>query len=175
MTNKPMALPPDLSVDDPHNWNFDSVPSEALLACRYWEYERESASLRDALEKVRNAIRKLGQARWQKLPVSALPKLVALNERISEDAAEELFLCLTRSILFRLAVAFHIPFPTPWQSLSVFHPDHLSNQVSETHRFGSTYPRPTATTPSKSRQADRLNMSGTELSCVPLRPGVVRS
>ena len=40
------ALPPDLTIDDPRNWNFDGVPSDELEVCCWWEYARESAFIR---------------------------------------------------------------------------------------------------------------------------------
>src|ERR1035441_2373132 len=43
------SIPPDLSVDDPHNWDFGKVPPQERTACCWWEYLRESADVRDAL------------------------------------------------------------------------------------------------------------------------------
>ena len=44
-------LPPDLSIDDRHNWNFESVLKSADAsepdACCWWEYAREAAVLRE--------------------------------------------------------------------------------------------------------------------------------
>jgi hypothetical protein len=45
-------LPPDLSVDDPHNWDFDVVPEAEQKVCCLWEYARESAFIRDTLQRV---------------------------------------------------------------------------------------------------------------------------
>ena len=38
-------LPPDLTIDDPHNWNFDAVPDCELVPCCYWEYARVTCTL----------------------------------------------------------------------------------------------------------------------------------
>lgn len=43
------SIPPDLSIDDPHNWDFGKVPPQERTACCWWEYLRESADVRDAL------------------------------------------------------------------------------------------------------------------------------
>jgi len=32
---------------DWHEWNFDAVPDDELIACCYWEFARESAFIRD--------------------------------------------------------------------------------------------------------------------------------
>src|SRR5207244_2232709 len=32
---------------EPHDWNFDPVPDDQLIACCYWEYARESTFLRE--------------------------------------------------------------------------------------------------------------------------------
>jgi hypothetical protein len=44
------TLPPDLTVDDPHNWNLDKVEDSELVVCCYWEYARESTYVRDTLQ-----------------------------------------------------------------------------------------------------------------------------
>lgn len=36
-----------------YNWNFDAVPDAELVACCYWEYARESAFIRQRLQKYR--------------------------------------------------------------------------------------------------------------------------
>ena len=44
------SLPPDLSIENPDNWNFDGVPAVERATCCWWEYLRESGSVRDALQ-----------------------------------------------------------------------------------------------------------------------------
>ena len=61
-------LAPDLSVDDSQNWKFDDVDESELVACCYWEYARESASIRGAVE---------------------IAKTAFANERIPKPASEE--------------------------------------------------------------------------------------
>jgi hypothetical protein len=39
---------------DWHEWNFDAVPDDELVACCYWEYARESAFIRDTLREYRD-------------------------------------------------------------------------------------------------------------------------
>ena len=107
-TNSASPLPADLSVDNPHNWNFDKVTQRELVPCRWWEYMRESASLRVAVTKANKAFR-------ENVAVAALPLLVARNENIGEDFP------LIQSPLFTHGVVFHVPFPTPWQSLNIEH------------------------------------------------------
>src|ERR1022692_3916499 len=46
-----------------HEWNFDSVPDGELVACCYWEYARESASICDAVKTGKTAFANQGIAK----------------------------------------------------------------------------------------------------------------
>jgi len=75
-SNDPMNPNPKFS---PHDWNFDTVRDDELLACCYWECARESAFIRDV--KTRCA----GQ-KWRKMtnfqPVSP-------PSRTAQDLADQ--------------------------------------------------------------------------------------
>ena len=100
-------LPPDLSVDDWRNWCFDKakVDNAELVACCYWEYARQSASIRDAVEIAKTAVASQG-----------IPKPDSEEREVFRAAADKAFgmlHCIGYDIMFWVG----LPFPKPWQSV----------------------------------------------------------
>jgi hypothetical protein len=90
-----------------HEWNFDKsqVPDEQLVVCCYWEYARESASIRNAVK-----IAKVAQAEM------GIPK-PETKEREAFRATVNQAYILLHSTGFDLAFWAGLPFPDAWQSL----------------------------------------------------------
>ena len=86
------STPSDLSIDDPHNWDFDGLPAEQWEACCRWEYARESAFIRDAVEKCKSM------------------------RRFPTASVNEAFLNLF-ALGYPWEFFYELPFPEPWQSL----------------------------------------------------------
>lgn len=89
-------------------WNFsdpDKLPDDELVACCYWEYARESASIRDAVK-----IAKVAQAEM------GIPK-PETEEREAFRATVNQAYSLLHSTGFDLAFWVGLPFPEAWQSL----------------------------------------------------------
>lgn len=80
-----------------HEWSFAEVPQNELLACCYWEYARESASICGAIQNRKDV--DAGKA-------SREPREIA-----------ELGLARLNSIGTAAELVFHAKFPKPWQSL----------------------------------------------------------
>lgn len=93
------------------DWNFEGVPSPELVACCIWEYARESPSICKAAGMARRAALPLN------VSIGVLPKLVALNEGVTEETATESMRPLQYSGLF-WPVIMRLPFPDPWLTLN---------------------------------------------------------
>jgi hypothetical protein len=57
--------PDDLSIDDWRNWNFDHVPLAEWEPCCRWEYMRESAAYREAVQRVKSAAYQESKRKWE--------------------------------------------------------------------------------------------------------------
>jgi len=47
---RPDVLPEDYDPLRREDWNFDLLPNEELIACRFWEYARESRTIKMAAD-----------------------------------------------------------------------------------------------------------------------------
>lgn len=107
------ALPPDLRIDDPHNWDFNDflqgLPPEESFACCIWEFARESASFRDTL-------RMLGSLNQNEPMWSGIRKLL-LQHGESEQSAGERIMKLSDYGLVHLTIPIGYSLAKPWQSL----------------------------------------------------------
>jgi len=100
------ALPKRVRVQLPeHEWNFDSVPDEELVACCYWEYARESAFIRNAVQTAKTAFASQGIAK----PES--------EEREAFRVAANKAFGLLHGTGFDISFWVGLPFPKPWQSV----------------------------------------------------------
>jgi hypothetical protein len=88
-----------------HEWNFDSVPDEELVACCYWEYARESAFIRDAVQTAKTTFASQGIAK----PES--------EERDAFRVAANKAFGLLHLTGFDISFWVGLPFPKPWQSV----------------------------------------------------------
>lgn len=121
---KASPTPDDLSVDNPHNWDFTGLPPEEQEACCRWEYARESAFIRDLQQRYADPA-------WKQPPLDGNDKRDAAKycKRVKTFA-----ICLEllrqRGVLeSRLAAELTRPlvnkktgekqcFPRPWLSLT---------------------------------------------------------
>lgn len=87
-----------------HDWNFGNVPDAELLACCYWEFARESASIRGAVDIIKTAYANQGIAR----PESA--------EREAFRSVADKAFGLLHSTGFDCSFWTELPFPKTWQS-----------------------------------------------------------
>jgi hypothetical protein len=85
---------------DPRNWNFNDVPKEQRGICCFWEYARESASIRKAVEIAKTAF--ANEGKWE-----------AFRDKKNEAYA---LLHLTG---YPLEFYQQLPFPAPWLSVDV--------------------------------------------------------
>jgi len=88
-----------------HDWNFGDVPEVELVACCYWEFARESASICGAVEITKTAYANQGIAR----PESA--------EREAFRSAADKAFGLLHSTGFDSSFWAELPFPETWQSV----------------------------------------------------------
>jgi len=88
-----------------HDWNFGDVPEDELVACCYWEFARESASIRGAVEITKTVYANQGIAR----PESA-------EREVFRSAADKAF-GLLHSTGFDSSFWAELPFPETWQSV----------------------------------------------------------
>jgi hypothetical protein len=122
-TNAASPLPADLSVDDPHNWDFASVfrgAGDELKACCRWEYARESASLRNTVRMLHEVLELVGD----NVPFAGLPQALQImldNKGQSEVSAHGLWFDLAGTGLLNFTVCFHVPLTKPWRSLNDDH------------------------------------------------------
>ena len=86
-----------------HDWNFGDVSEDELMACCYWEYARESASIRGAVKIVKTAYANQGIAR----PES--------SEREAFRSAADKAFGLLHSTGFDNLFWTGLAFPKPWQ------------------------------------------------------------
>jgi hypothetical protein len=88
-----------------HDWNFnaDRLPDDELAVCCYWEYARESASIRGAVEIAKTACANQGIAK----PQSA--------EREAFRSAANKASGLLHTTGFDISFWVGLPFPEPWQ------------------------------------------------------------
>jgi hypothetical protein len=98
-------LAPDLSVDDSQNWKFDEVDESELVACCYWEYARESALFRGAVETAKTAFAN-----------ERIPKPVSEEREAFRVAANKAFGLLIQTG-FDISFWVGPPFPKPWQAV----------------------------------------------------------
>jgi hypothetical protein len=92
---------------DPHEWDFNSIPEPQLVASCVWEYARESASIRKAVECAKIAFANQG-----------IPKSESAEREAFRAAASEAF-SLLHNTGFDLSFWVRLPFPEPWQSVDV--------------------------------------------------------
>jgi hypothetical protein len=97
--------PASLDRKDPHNWNFYDVPTEQRSICCFWEYARESASLRKAVALAKTAFANVGIAK----PETA--EREAFRVKVNEAYA------LLVKTGFDLPFWVRLPFPKPWLSV----------------------------------------------------------
>ena len=114
---KAITTPSDLSVDDPHNWDFTGLPAEQREACCRWEYARESAFIRDLQQRYADPA-------WKQLPDWKDKRDVAKYRQRVFTIARDLDRLRARGVLeSRLAAELTRPlpeqcFPRPWIALT---------------------------------------------------------
>jgi hypothetical protein len=103
--------PPDLTIDDRRNWDFDEdkVPESELVACCYWEYARESAFIREQVKKWTGTLAGMTPELWQVIEIGELRTLLLPDPK---DTLPHLF-------------------PKPWQEQT----PHVRTKLAEAVNF----------------------------------------
>jgi hypothetical protein len=86
-----------------HDWNFSDVSEDELIVCSYWEYARESASIRNAVEIAKTAHANQG-----------IPRPESAEREAFRPAADKAY-SLLHSTGFDPSFWVGLPFPEPWQ------------------------------------------------------------
>jgi hypothetical protein len=106
---------------EPHDWNFERVPEDELVACCYWEYARESARIRAAFDPedkiffTNPAPAYLLSPTGQRLKTESVINTVRarFTDRIREQALPVL------ETFHRAITEVSRPFDLPWLTLSL--------------------------------------------------------
>jgi hypothetical protein len=90
-----------------NEWNFDGIPDEQLVACCYWEYARESPSIRQAVK-----VAKIAQAQ------QGIPKPETEEREVFRETVNQAYGLLFNTGFDPISFWVALPFPKAWQSVA---------------------------------------------------------
>jgi len=133
-----------------HEWNFDKVPNDELVACCYWEYARESAFIRD--------LRKRSLECWKPLYTECEGLSLQEEQRLHQDLQKAQSIGYASEVFLR-----GISCPPD----DVF-PDGPPLKPGDVHRATGSFPKPwQMLTATERRYRSHI---GTDVERVPLVP-----
>jgi hypothetical protein len=135
---------------DPHDWNFDGVPDDELVACCYWEYARESEFIR--------GLRKRSWDHWRPLYLKDRSWNAPTDTQLHEDLQK------VQSIGYPAEVFLHGISCPPDGVL----PDAPPLKPGGVHRLTGSFPNPWQALTHPER--DYRKHIGTDVERIPLVP-----